>query len=110
MEFTYQQTLRDFRGGTSKKNTLYLNLAFSGLQSKYTSFIFLATTLDTSVHNLSYSAAATTTRVILGIESALIPDRTSFCAFADSRLRVFLPVTTYVVVEKPDSTKGVGSH
>ena len=72
--------------------------------------IFLATTLDTSVHNLSYSAAATTTRVILGIESALIPDRTSFCAFADSRLRVFLPVTTYVVVEKPDSTKGVGSH
>ena len=72
--------------------------------------IILATTLDTSVHNLSYSAAATTTRVILGIESALIPDRTSFCAFADSRLRVFLPVTTYVVVEKPDSTKGVGSH
>ena len=46
----------------------------------------------------------------VGIESALIPDRTSFCAFADSRLRVFLAVTTYVVVEKPDSTKGVGSH
>ena len=36
--------------------------------------------------------------------AALIPDRTTFCAFTDSRLRVFLPVTTFLV-EKPDSTK-----
>ena len=42
--------------------------------------------------------------------AALIPDRTTFCAFTDSRLRVFLPVTTYLVVEKPDLTKAWRHH